>query len=124
MNRRNILNICISAMTVLGLALVPSGAISQQKSLKDQLVGAWTAISYVTQANGTKQQPFGANIKGIIIFDASGRYAAVGERPDRPKFKNPRSANDRGICCRSVGFLRRLWYLVGQRGGQDYHPTN
>jgi hypothetical protein len=36
MNRRSILS--MSAMTVLGLALVPSGTVAQQKSLKDQLV--------------------------------------------------------------------------------------
>jgi hypothetical protein len=43
MNRRNILG--ISAMTAMGLALVPSNAVSQQKSLKEQLVGAWTLVS-------------------------------------------------------------------------------
>jgi hypothetical protein len=86
MNRRSILN--ISAMTVLGLALVPSTAVSQQKSLRDQLVGAWTLISGDNTApDGTKRQEFGANPKGILILDASGRYAYVAGRPDRPKFK-------------------------------------
>jgi hypothetical protein len=88
MNRRSILS--IAAMTVLGLALVPSSAISQQKSLKEQLVGIWTYVSSdIAPANGTKRQAFGANPNGILILDASGRYADVGGRPDRPKFKTP-----------------------------------
>jgi Lipocalin-like domain len=86
MNRRSILK--ISTMTVLGLALVPSSAVSQQKSLKDQLVGTWTMVSYeATASNGTKRQV--ANPKGILIFDAAGRYATVFGKPNRPKFKSP-----------------------------------
>jgi hypothetical protein len=43
MNRRHILN--LSAVTALGLAVLPTGAISQAKSIKDQLVGTWTLVS-------------------------------------------------------------------------------
>jgi hypothetical protein len=39
MNRRSILG--LSMMTALGLALLPGNAVSQQKSLKEQLVGTW-----------------------------------------------------------------------------------
>jgi hypothetical protein len=38
MNRRYIIS--VSALMALGLALLPSSAISQQKSLKEQLVHA------------------------------------------------------------------------------------
>jgi hypothetical protein len=87
-NRRSILN--ISAMITLGLAVVPGGAVAQQKSLKDQLVGTWTLVSRdFTLANGTKRQLAGANVKGILIFDTGGRYAEVIGRSDRPKFKSP-----------------------------------
>jgi hypothetical protein len=88
MYRRSIIS--ISAMTMLGLAFVSSTAIAQQKSLKDQLVGTWTLVSTdTTSQNGTKQQPYGANPKGILILDAGGRYAMVAGRPDRPKLKTP-----------------------------------
>jgi hypothetical protein len=88
MNRLSILS--ISVMTVLGLALVPSGAVAQQRSLKEQLVGTWTLVSLENTApNGTKRQPLGANPKGILILDASGSYAELFGRPDRPKYKNP-----------------------------------
>jgi hypothetical protein len=87
MNRRSLLS--ISAMTMLGLALVSGTAVAQQKSLKEQLVGTWTLVSSdYTASNGTKRQPFGANPKAILIFDAGGRYAAVGGPSNRPKFKS------------------------------------
>jgi Lipocalin-like domain len=85
MNRRCILS--ISAMTALGLALLPGSTVAQQGTLKQQLVGTWALVSQEnTAADGTKQRI--ANPRGILIFDAGGRYAAVGERGDRPKFKS------------------------------------
>jgi len=45
MNRRYIIS--VSALMALGLALLPSSAISQQKSLKEQLVGTWTLVSAI-----------------------------------------------------------------------------
>jgi hypothetical protein len=91
MNRRSILS--IAAMTVLGLALVPSGGVSQQGTLKEQLVGTWTLVSSdFMPTNGPKRQPFGPNPKGILILDAGGRYAQMTARPDRPKFKTPGQA--------------------------------
>jgi hypothetical protein len=86
MNRRSILS--IFAMTTLALALLPGSSIAQQKSLKDQLVGIWTAVSAEsTGPNGAKQQFYGAPAKGILILDAGGRYAAMIGDSDRPKFK-------------------------------------
>ena len=86
MTRRSILS--ISVMTALGLAMLSGSAVAQQGTLKQQLVGSWTMVSEEIMApNGTKQQPFGANPKGILIFEAGGRYAELFGRPDRPKFK-------------------------------------
>jgi hypothetical protein len=110
MNRRSILS--ISAMTMLGLAFVPSSAVSQQnmqqmrqqmqqmmqqmqqqQSLKDQLVGTWMLVSQeLTAPDGTKRQGpagvvVGHNPRGILILDAGGRYANVTGAADRPKFK-------------------------------------
>lgn len=86
MNRRGILT--IYAMMALGLAMAPSTALSQQKSLKEQLIGAWTLVSADNVApDGAKRQLFGPKPNGILILEASGRYALVQTRPDRPKFK-------------------------------------
>jgi hypothetical protein len=86
MNCRNILT--LSAITAVVLALLPGNAVSQQNSLKEQLVGIWTLASlHATAPDGTKQLFYGPNPRGILILDAGGRYAAVSGRPDRPKFK-------------------------------------
>jgi hypothetical protein len=67
MNRCTILNLC--AVTALGLALLPDSAASQQRSLKEQLVGSWTIVSNDNVApDGTKRQIFGPNPKGIFIL--------------------------------------------------------
>jgi hypothetical protein len=84
MNRRHI--ITLSAIAALAFALLPCSAISQQKSLKDQLAGAWTMVSLEqTLPNGSKLQPFGANPKGMLVFDANGRLYAMWARADLPK---------------------------------------
>jgi hypothetical protein len=79
------------ALLCFTIALPAGDAAAQQKSLKEQLVGAWTLVSSeITLSNGTKEQQYGTpNPKGILIFDAGGRYAQVAGRPDRPKFKSP-----------------------------------
>src|SRR5207302_4153023 len=78
----------LSAVLVLGLTLLAGNAVAQQKSLKEQLVGAWLLVSNdATVPNGPKRQDFGANPKGVLILDASGRYAVVQGKSDRPKFR-------------------------------------
>lgn len=86
MNRRCVLS--ISAMTALGLALLPgSSALAQQKSLKAQLVGTWTFVSSVDmRRDGTKVDRWGPNPKGMLVFDANGRYVLVINRSDLRKF--------------------------------------
>jgi Lipocalin-like domain len=55
-------------------------------SIKDQLVGTWTLVSWEqAQKDGTKQQDFGANPKGIASFDRNGRFFVMFARPDLPK---------------------------------------
>jgi hypothetical protein len=83
MKRRNVFNL---GAIVLGLALLPGGAVAQQKSLKDQLVGTWIVESWEqVRPDGSKFHRFGANPKGIQIFDATGRFAIMFLAPDLPK---------------------------------------
>jgi hypothetical protein len=80
--------VSLSAVIALGLTLLPGSAVAQQKSLKEQLVGAWLLVSNdAVSPNSPARQDFGANPKGILILDAGGRYAVVQGKPDRPKFK-------------------------------------
>ena len=85
MSRPNIIS--LSALAVLGLALLPGSAISQQKSLKDQLVGTWTLVSASqTTKDGVKSDRWGPNPKGRATFDADGRFSFMIFRSDVPKF--------------------------------------
>jgi hypothetical protein len=52
----------------LGLALC-SVAFAQQKSAKEQILGAWTLVSVTSEMDdGKKGEPFGPSPKGVIIF--------------------------------------------------------
>ena len=84
MNRRSIFT--LSTITVLGLAFLPGSVVAQQKSLKDQLAGTWTLVSW-EQAfkDGTKRQDFGTNPKGVASFEANGHFFVMLARPDLPK---------------------------------------
>jgi hypothetical protein len=89
-NRRNILS--ISVITALGLVLLPGSAVSQQKSLKDQIVGAWNPVAWErTAPDGTKVHTFGTNPKGVSYFGADGRFFVFLSSGDLPKI----ASNDR-----------------------------
>jgi Lipocalin-like domain len=89
--------------TVALLAVLSSDALAQTKSLREQLVGAWTLVSYDRVSATTKQTV--ANPKGILIFDAGGRYAMVGERGDRPKFKSAGQATTEELAAATQDFF-------------------
>jgi len=71
------------------LALTPIGAVAQQKSLKEQLVGTWILVEAVdVTADGSKINSWGANPKGTYMFDASGHFTQMLIRSDLPKIPN------------------------------------
>lgn len=71
---------------VAALVLLPNHAAAQQKQLKDQLVGTWTVVSWEQATkDGGKFQRFGANPKGINVFDANGRFIVMFARADLPR---------------------------------------
>jgi len=77
----------MSAFAILGLALLPGSATSQQKSLKDQLIGTWTLVSATQMTKeGVRTDRWGPNPRGRATFDADGRYSFMIFRSDVPKF--------------------------------------
>jgi Lipocalin-like domain len=84
----------LSAITALGLALLPGDAVSQQKSLKEQIVGSWTYVSADTVSpDGSRVPTFGPNPSGLTIFGSDGHYVSLVVRADIPKFaSNSRTA--------------------------------
>jgi hypothetical protein len=85
MNRGSILSVFVIA--ALALAMPPTAAVSQQKTLKEQLVGTWSLVSIIaTDKAGAKSERRGPNPKGLLIFEANGRYSLLTSRSDIPKF--------------------------------------
>jgi hypothetical protein len=75
MNRRTKLAVTTTALLCLVVGLSPSNSVAQQKPLKEQLVGTWTLVSSdQVRPDGSKVQHFGANPKGINVFDPNGRF--------------------------------------------------
>lgn len=81
----------LSTVTVAAVAatlLLSNGGSAQQKSMKDQLAGAWTLVSVdQTSADGKKHQLFGSNPKGLMVLDPSGKYVLIITQSGREKFK-------------------------------------
>ena len=75
MNRRATLAMATTGLLCLAVGLSAGDAFAQQKSLKEQLVGTWTLVSSdQVLPDGSKLKQFGANPKGINVFDANGRF--------------------------------------------------
>jgi Lipocalin-like domain len=81
------------AFLAIGFCLVLSGvALAQEKSAKDQIVGAWTLASVTSEMDdGKKGEPFGPSPKGMIIFSSDGHFSLFQSRAEIPKI----AANDR-----------------------------
>jgi hypothetical protein len=75
------------ALLSMVLALCASDAIGQQKSLKDELVGAWKFVSSTSQRDDGSAT-WGQNPKGLLIFTDSGRFSLQIMRSDRPRYKS------------------------------------
>jgi Lipocalin-like domain len=85
MNRRSVLT--KSVLMALAAALLPSSAVAQQKSIKDQVVGSWIFVSAQdVKPDGSKVDPSGPNPKGAATYDANGRFTFMIMRSDLPKF--------------------------------------
>ena len=80
----------LSAITLLGFTLLPGTALSQQKSLKEQIVGTWTYVSSTAKLRDGSPL-WGVNPRGLFILTENGHFSWQVFRSDRPKF----ALNDR-----------------------------
>ena len=85
MNLRLIFAAC--TMAAFGLSMMTFDAFGQKQSLKDQLVGTWTLLSWEQKkGDGTKLERYGTDPTGIAFFDKGGRYIITVMRSDRAKY--------------------------------------
>jgi len=83
MHQWNIVGISV----LVGLVMLPGGATAQQKSIKDQIVGAWTLLlADNIKDDGSHVPGFGPNPDGTLIFTPDGRYSLQVVRHGRPAF--------------------------------------
>ncbi len=86
MNKTNIFTLTAKALLLLGFA-VQSGDALSQKTLDEQLAGAWTYVTVdAVRADGSRTPMYGPNPHGLVIFDGHGHYALVNSRADLPKY--------------------------------------
>jgi len=94
-----------------------SGSLSAKEpsaSLKEQIIGTWLVVSQYVDQDGKKLEPFGANPKGIAVFDRNGRFVFVGQRGSLPKFaSNNRltgtAEENQAIVQGSIAYFGRYW---------------
>jgi len=81
------------SLLAVGLGLALSGnAFAQQKSAKEQIVGAWALVAVTSEVDdGKKGEPFGSSPEGMIIFSSDGHFSLFQSGSDIPKI----TANDR-----------------------------
>ncbi len=50
------------------------------------LIGTWTLVSVVTEIDGRKFDAYGPDAKGLLVFDANGRYSIIFIADGLPNF--------------------------------------
>ena len=80
-------------LLAIGISLALSCvAFAQQNSTKEQIVGAWSLVSIISETeDGKRGEPFGTAPKGVMIFSSDGHFSLFQSRAEIPKI----AANDR-----------------------------
>jgi len=71
------------------VAIVIAGGfmpVAKADGLKEQIVGMWLPVSQYVDQGGKKLEPFGSSPKGMVVYDAGGRFVLMLQRGDLPKF--------------------------------------
>jgi hypothetical protein len=71
---------------VAALAADAAHAQSKPADLRQQLPGTWSLSEQWVEQDGRKIQRFGANPKGLAMYDGNGRFTTILLRADLPKF--------------------------------------
>jgi hypothetical protein len=53
-----------------------------------ELVGTWSLVSITVSQDGQKIEPFGADPRGLLVFEPNGRFSLTVTRTDLPKFSS------------------------------------
>ena len=87
MNLRH--GLAFAALACVVVVLRVGAATSQQSPApaQGQFVGTWSLVSiHYVEKDGRKVEPFGPGAKGLLYFDADGRFATQVMAANRPRF--------------------------------------
>ncbi len=78
-------------VAALGCGVVAAGVgggnAQQPMTAAQQFVGTWSLVSiHYVEKDGRKIEPFGPGAKGMLVFDAGGRFATQVMAAGRPRF--------------------------------------
>ena len=78
----------LAAVVLFSSALLSEGAHPQpqRRSLQEDIVGTWSAVSQYVDQDGKRLEPFGSNPKGLAVYDSNGRFIFVLQRASLPNF--------------------------------------
>jgi hypothetical protein len=76
----------LAAVVFFASAMLSEGSLAQpqSRSLKEEIVGTWSAVSQYVDQDGKKLEPFGP--KGMVVYDSNGRFILVLQRASLPNF--------------------------------------
>jgi hypothetical protein len=72
----------MAASVLAAAALSAAPAFAQEKSVKDQIAGAWTLVSI----KAGSAEPYGPNPKGVMFLAPGGQFSITIVRDGVPKF--------------------------------------
>ena len=73
------------------MALSASSAWAQ--SLREQMVGTWTLVAQYVEKDGKRIERFGADPKGMVIYDRNGHFVSILHRSQLPKYASNNALN-------------------------------
>ena len=100
MQRREVLGLYVAAS--FASFLIPGSSFAQQKSLKEQLVGAWTIVS-VSSKLPDGSPVWGDSPLGLIVFTSDGHYSTQLMRSDLPKYASNNRAKGTSEEYKAIG---------------------
>ena len=121
MKRANIVGIFSIAM--MAWVLMSQTAISQQKSLKEQLVGTWIYVSSTAKRDDGSNVPR-PSLQGAVTYTADGRFHFITTRTDAPKYASgdiTRPSADEAMAIASGGSIAYTGTYTVDEGTKTIH---
>jgi hypothetical protein len=87
MRRRTVFSVATATSLCLGFVLTTSSAVVNQKPLKEQMLGTWTAVAvHNVLEDGSEVQIYGSSPSGVLMLNDQGHFSLVLIRSDLTKF--------------------------------------